>query len=1053
MANNILQTTELINKLNTILEKHANLLNKSAVEVEKLNKSYSKLPSQFVKAQQQQLQTQTKLKTSTANLTAQTQKLNTSIKSKIPTLTRLASLRRAEVRQLEKTSGLYNRVQQAINKVTKKYQDLAVRKQLGGKLSAREEKQLVSLQAKLLKYNNALKKVDAQVGKNSRNVGNYKSALGGLAVGLRSLAGAFGLTSGVFLFAQAMRDSFGRIRDFDKSMQNLSGILGTTRGEISNVEDAIISVASVSIKTSNEVADLAQSLATLGKRGQDLINLIKPANDLSIALQATSDEAGAFLVQTLNAFGEPSSSAKEFANTITAIRTSTTLDFQKMRDSFQYITPIAKILNLDLADTGALVGVLADNGLKAESAGRLLGTALQKIAKEGGTLESALEQINKAQREGIKEYDLLALASDLFGKQAAKIGIILADNIDTVEASSKSIRENANALDGLINQQLESLDAKLKILDSTWEAFLLSLEDGNNIIGGALKYSIGVLAGAIENLGIVTSFVSNGFENTSLESAKLAQNLANLIPIEGGLIGMLKSKIDKQVEYNESVKKYREIVQGEINDYVKLNETIAPHLRNLDKLVGNYEDLAKLLGFYSKEQEKEIDTIGSLRKDISDLNTQISESSKLDVEGIRIKQDKIKEIQKEIDIALGLTKAVTENTKALEDNNKVIEDTFGILDGTIPFYEEIIKGLVDQQNQLSRNTREWYSYQQQIDGFTDSLVQLKRQLTGDYSSSEGTAAASNLVDNLVSGFNPTDNSINPPEDTEDNWRQTFQSITEISGKAFGIITQMSNAAFEKQFADLEKQKNAAFMFTEEGTAARIEQERQYDEKLKEIQIRQAKAKKAQSIFDITIDTARAVVSVLAQEPGGILKKGIAATIVGALGAAQIAMVAAQPLPQFWEGGRVGEGGGSQQIMVNDDPLGKKGANYKEVIQKPNGDILKPQGKNVKMTVPNGSYVHPTYDSFINRLDTELIGNNIMPVGAGSITPIVVNQGLNKGDVLDIMQQHGKDVVRAINNKEAFSFTYDERGAEIRRKKLNNQTKIMNARYSGKGMGV
>jgi hypothetical protein len=77
----------------------------------------------------------------------------------------------------------------------------------------------------------------------------------------------------------------------------------------------------------------------------------------------------------------------------------------------------------------------------------------------------------------------------------------------------------------------------------------------------------------------------------------------------------------------------------------------------------------------------------------------------------------------------------------------------------------------------------------------------------------------------------------------------------------------------------------------------------------------------------------------------------------------------------------------------------------------------------------------------------------MPVGASTIMPMIVNQGLNKNDLIEGLTKHGKEVVRAINNKESFSFSYDERGIELRRKKLNHQSKVMNARYSGRGRGV
>ena len=140
-------------------------------------------------------------------------------------------------------------------------------------------------------------------------------------------------------------------------------------------------------------------------------------------------------------------------------------------------------------------------------------------------------------------------------------------------------------------------------------------------------------------------------------------------------------------------------------------------------------------------------------------------------------------------------------------------------------------------------------------------------------------------------------------------------------------------------------------------------------------------------------------------------------------------------------------------MVNDDPYGKKGANYKEVIEKPNGKILTPTGKNVKMTVPKGTIVHPTYDAFMNSLDTELLNNNIMPVGQSNIMPMIINNGLSKSDVLDVMNSHANKLVNTIERQHGIKINIDENGIGKYVTKKGVTSKIMNARYSGKGINV
>ncbi|MGB0896882.1 MAG: phage tail tape measure protein [Flavobacteriaceae bacterium] len=379
----------------------------------------------------------------------------------------------------------YEKQSVVLTKLRREYKNVALTE---GEASVKAKR----LRNEILKLDTALKGVDANVGQFQRSVGNYGKAMQSAAGAARNMVAAMGVASGAFLFVRVVSDAFKRVREFDKSMQNLAGVMRTSRKELAGVEDAIIDVAGASIKTSNEVANLAESLATLGKSKEEIIDLLEPVNNLAIGLETTSEEAAEFLVQTLNAFGAGSEEAGKYADVIATIRTSTTLDFQKMRDSFQYLTPISRILNKDLAYTGSVLGILTDNGLKAEQAGRLLGTAQQKLAKENKSLAEALNEINEARAKGIEGVDLLAKASDLFGKQAAKVGIILAENTEVIEENAQAIRENGGALDDLVDEQLKSIDAQLRITTSIWEKFVLSIENGQ---GGISKALSGLLTG------------------------------------------------------------------------------------------------------------------------------------------------------------------------------------------------------------------------------------------------------------------------------------------------------------------------------------------------------------------------------------------------------------------------------------------------------------------------------------------------------------------------------------------------------------------------------
>ena len=93
-----------------------------------------------------------------------------------------------QIRNQERLNSVYSRVDQKMSAMVKTYRDLAIRKELGVKLSNEEQRSYDYLQAKIQKYDNALKTVDATMGKHQRNVGNYAMANSQLNFSVTQLA-------------------------------------------------------------------------------------------------------------------------------------------------------------------------------------------------------------------------------------------------------------------------------------------------------------------------------------------------------------------------------------------------------------------------------------------------------------------------------------------------------------------------------------------------------------------------------------------------------------------------------------------------------------------------------------------------------------------------------------------------------------------------------------------------------------------------------------------------------------------------------------------------
>lgn len=579
------------------------------------------------------------------------------------------------------------------------------KKKLADLLSAEKvnTQQVKKAQIEYQKLNKRVLAVDKVTNNYTKNIGNYKSAFSGAISVTRQLTSALGLMGGAFAVVSVFRNAFNSIKSFDASMQNLAGIARVTRKDMGDLEQTIIDVASDSVRTATDVAKLAESLTTLGKSKEEVKQLLQPVNDLSLALGSSSAETGEFLVQMLNTFGKSTASAGEFADTIATIRTSTSLNFQKIRDSFQYLAPISNLLNKDLAYTGALVGILADNGIKAERAGRLLGTAQQKLAKQGLTLNDALNQVNEASKNGADEIELLAVASDLFGKQASSLGVILANNSSLIDTNAESIRNNKGALKDLVDQQLLSLSAHLDILKSKWESYILNtdkatgssnqLKKGIKFLSDNLEAIIRTLIFIIKTWVVYKTVVKLASIQTSLISKKIAITTAvseaNAVGVStmslawskfskvlkanaiGIIITVLSGAILLFNKFNKTVSETVQELGKSTDEFLKSKKTIEDNNKELSKLISRHDELKSKTKLSTDEQIELNKIIKKIAKNVPDAVTEIDKYG----DAMVINTDKAKEfvkLQNDV-LALRASEELKKQKKVLKDLKDELE--------------------------------------------------------------------------------------------------------------------------------------------------------------------------------------------------------------------------------------------------------------------------------------------------------------------------------------------------------------------------------------------
>tara|TARA_R110000744_G_scaffold148351_2_gene261384 strand:- start:1434 stop:4937 length:3504 start_codon:yes stop_codon:yes gene_type:complete len=579
------------------------------------------------------------------------------------------------------STNAYKKLTKQVNNAQARFKRLAAEFGVNSKQAQKANITFAQLDDRLRRINNTAK--DGR-----RDVGRYGLAFREVGISLKSLFIAGGVVGVIRGIGRAFGDAFERVRSFDKELQNIAGVTGIARKDLVGLEKSIISVAGSSIRTSNEVAKLATTLFTLGNSEKAVKLLLKPVNDLSIALGATSEEAADFLGQTLNAFGKGAESGQEFADIIANVRTSTSLDFQRIKDALGFVAPTANALGLSLGEISAQIGVLQDNGIKAARAGRLLNSSFARLIKRGLSLDDALLKINNSQNK-------IVTATELFGAESFTLGLILADNTEkTANLANEFDNLSEGSLKTLTDSQLDSLDAKFKILDSTWEKFLLNIENGtgvfskltSNILTGTTKLIEGfrrLNQSTQENIAEDVSIRVRGIESQVSKTTKvIIDNAKKQRDIE---VASFKEKLDanrvSQEDFNQAVgrsnKKLADSEKNARNDAILSQIAVEKNVR--ERLLQNNEftditiaNASKVIEANKVSAIEELKVINNSR--ILSKTRKREEAANIEIQTARIEKLKTLIVVQEEEVEV-----VNESTESKKTNGEAVKELTGLI--------------------------------------------------------------------------------------------------------------------------------------------------------------------------------------------------------------------------------------------------------------------------------------------------------------------------------------------------------------------------------------
>ena len=438
-------------------------------------------------------------------------------RSKIQTQKTLISLEKQQSAQARKSkrerellNNAYKQESRELTQLVNAYQNLAARGRENGKVARGLLKDITRLDTKL-------KGIDQTVGRSYRNVGNYKSAFGKLGSSLKGIGLQFvALTSIIYGLGRVISSSVRTFADFQQGTANLAAVLGKSRGEIKALTDDAKRLGSSTVFTASQVTKLQVAFSKLGFNEDEILNATEATLALAAATGTDLDEAATVAAGTLNGFGLEADETQRVVDVMAKSFSTSALDMEKFKVAMRAVAPIAKTVGFSIERTTAAIGVLADNGVRAETAGTGLRNILLEVEKRGITFEQAMKKINQSSNKA-------ATSMELFGKENAVVGVVLSENNEALVDMEKGLNNAGGAAQEMADVQLDTLTGATTRLSSAWEGFILTLESGDGVIGKVLRSAIDLTTDLV-NMFTYLASSSSQWSDTVLAVSNSAGN-------------------------------------------------------------------------------------------------------------------------------------------------------------------------------------------------------------------------------------------------------------------------------------------------------------------------------------------------------------------------------------------------------------------------------------------------------------------------------------------------------------------------------------------------
>lgn len=304
--------------------------------------------------------------------------------------------------------------------------------------------------------------------------------------------------------------------DFDDQMRVVAAKTGATKEELEQLTET---AKKLGRETSFSASQVASGMAAMAASGFKTGEIMKSIGDFMNLDRATSmnnlSESIRYAGSAMNSFGLSASDASRIADVLTITANASAQNLTDLGEAIIAVGPSAKMSNATLEDTCAMLGVLANMGIKGTTAGTALAKTFQRLAagkgldvlkgKGIGTTDSQgnlrnmrdiLIDISKVTKT-MGSAEKLAFLTEVFDVRGLKGGGALSGELKNIDEMMSKIANSGGVAAETARQMDSGIGGSFRSFMSAVEG--VGLEIGN-IIGDYIRPYLAAITNSLRTI-------------------------------------------------------------------------------------------------------------------------------------------------------------------------------------------------------------------------------------------------------------------------------------------------------------------------------------------------------------------------------------------------------------------------------------------------------------------------------------------------------------------------------------------------------------------------